>query len=176
MLQNGSWCLGRMIPLDRRMVNFILKLVHVKKLSISYSCHPFDLSSFVVGSDCGVFVSMFSYFISIDCSLVFDQDHIDHCRNIIALSIMDNCARTQELRFQGFKILLLFLQLRYFWVQNITVKGSKYYSVFSRVLNITKLLFLDLQYNMVQNITKPVRVQNITQCNPGFKILQCYSY
>ena len=28
-----------------------------------------------------------------DCSLVFDQDHIDHCRNIIALSIMENCAR-----------------------------------------------------------------------------------
>ena len=34
MLQNGSWCLARVIPLDRRMVSFILKLVHVKKLSI----------------------------------------------------------------------------------------------------------------------------------------------
>ncbi len=33
-------------------------------------------------------------FYSIDCSLVFNQDHIDHCRNIIALSIMENCART----------------------------------------------------------------------------------
>ena len=96
MLKTGSWCLARVIPLDRRMVSFILKIVHVKKLSILHSCLPIDPSSFVVGFDCGVFVCMFSYFISMDCSLVFDQDHIDHCRNIIALSIMENCAREPE--------------------------------------------------------------------------------
>jgi hypothetical protein len=97
MLKNGSWRLARVIPLNRRMVSFILKIVHVKKLSISHSCLPIDPSSFVVpGFDCGVFVCMFSYFISMDCSLVFDQDHIDHCLNIIALSIMENCAREPE--------------------------------------------------------------------------------
>jgi len=73
---------------------FHLKNSACQETQYSHSCHPFDLSSLVVGFDCGVFVCMFSYFISMDCSLVFDQDHIDHCRNIIALSIMYNCART----------------------------------------------------------------------------------
>jgi Ulp1 family protease len=73
---------------------FHLKNSACQETQYSHSCHPFDLSSLVVGFDCGVFVCMFSYFISMDCSLVFDQDHIDHCRKIIALSIMNNCART----------------------------------------------------------------------------------
>ena len=73
---------------------FYLKVSACQETQYSHSCHPFDISSLVVGFDCGVFVCMFSYFISMDCSLVFDQDHIDHCRNIIALSIMNNCART----------------------------------------------------------------------------------
>ncbi|KAL3799204.1 LOW QUALITY PROTEIN: hypothetical protein ACHAW5_007243 [Stephanodiscus triporus] len=44
------------------------------------------------GYDCGVFTCMFCDFISKDCSLVFNQDHIDQCRDRIALSIMNNCA------------------------------------------------------------------------------------
>jgi len=44
------------------------------------------------GFDCGVFTCMFCDFISKDCPLVFDQDHIDQCRERIALSIMKNCA------------------------------------------------------------------------------------
>ena len=34
---------------------------------------------------------MFGDFISKDCPLVFNQDHIDQCRDRIALSIMKNC-------------------------------------------------------------------------------------
>mmetsp|Transcript_23237 Transcript_23237/g.50343 ORF Transcript_23237/g.50343 Transcript_23237/m.50343 type:complete len:610 (-) Transcript_23237:9-1838(-) len=44
------------------------------------------------GFDCGVFTCMFCDFISKDCPLVFSQDHIDQCRERIALSIMKNCA------------------------------------------------------------------------------------
>ncbi|KAL3827633.1 hypothetical protein ACHAXA_000506 [Cyclostephanos tholiformis] len=44
------------------------------------------------GFDCGVFTCMFCDFISKDCALVFNQDHIDQCRDRIALSIMKNCA------------------------------------------------------------------------------------
>jgi len=44
------------------------------------------------GFDCGVFTCMFCDFISKDCPLVFNQDHIDQCRDRIALSIMKNCA------------------------------------------------------------------------------------
>jgi hypothetical protein len=33
-------------------------------------------------------------FISYDCPLVFSQKHINHCRNRIALSILNNCALT----------------------------------------------------------------------------------
>ena len=60
-----------------------------------YFTHILDSPlTFLVGFDCGVFICMYCYFISMDCSLVFNQDHIDHCWNIIALSIMENCART----------------------------------------------------------------------------------
>ncbi|KAL7554597.1 hypothetical protein ACHAWF_018229 [Thalassiosira exigua] len=44
------------------------------------------------GFDCGVFTCMFCDFISKDCPLVFTQDHIDQCRERIALSIMKSCA------------------------------------------------------------------------------------
>lgn len=44
------------------------------------------------GFDCGVFTCMFCDFISKDCSLVFNQSHIDQCRDRIALSIIKNCA------------------------------------------------------------------------------------
>ncbi|KAL3767142.1 hypothetical protein ACHAW5_003161 [Stephanodiscus triporus] len=48
------------------------------------------------GYDCGVFTCMFADFISKDCQLLFNQDHIDCCRNrialSIALSIIKNCA------------------------------------------------------------------------------------
>jgi sentrin-specific protease 1 len=44
------------------------------------------------GFDCGVFTCMFCDFISKDCALVFNQSHIDQCRDRIALSIMKNCA------------------------------------------------------------------------------------
>jgi hypothetical protein len=48
--------------------------------------------SFFVGVDCGVFTCMFCDFILNDCLLVFNQDHIDQCRNRITISIMKNCA------------------------------------------------------------------------------------
>lgn len=44
------------------------------------------------GVDCGVFTCMICDFISKDCPLVFNQDHIDQCRDRIALSILKNCA------------------------------------------------------------------------------------
>mmetsp|Transcript_24512 Transcript_24512/g.57602 ORF Transcript_24512/g.57602 Transcript_24512/m.57602 type:complete len:599 (+) Transcript_24512:101-1897(+) len=40
------------------------------------------------GHDCGVFTCMFADFLSKDTDLVFSQDHIDQCRERIALSIM----------------------------------------------------------------------------------------
>jgi sentrin-specific protease 1 len=46
----------------------------------------------ISGYDCGVFTCMFSDFISNDCPLVFDQKHVNQCRERIALSIMRNCA------------------------------------------------------------------------------------
>jgi Ulp1 family protease len=55
----------------------------------------YALCSFTVpssGFDCGVFTCMFSDFISQDCPLVFNQKHINQCRERIALSIMKNCA------------------------------------------------------------------------------------
>ena len=45
-----------------------------------------------LGYDCGAFICMFADFISKDCRLLFNQDHIDKCRDRIALSIMRNCA------------------------------------------------------------------------------------
>ncbi len=45
-----------------------------------------------LGFDRGVFMCMFGDFISKDCPLVFNQDHIDQCWDRIALSIMENCA------------------------------------------------------------------------------------
>lgn len=53
---------------------------------------PKQQSMCVVGFDCGVFTCMFCDFISKDCPLVFNQEHIDQCRDRIALSIMKNCA------------------------------------------------------------------------------------
>ena len=66
-------------------------------LSLGFISHSsvtglaFDFS-FFVGFDCGIFTCMFCYFISMNCSLLFNQDHIDQCRDIIAFSIMKNCA------------------------------------------------------------------------------------
>lgn len=40
------------------------------------------------GHDCGVFTCMFADFLSKDTALLFNQDHIDQCRERIALSIM----------------------------------------------------------------------------------------
>ena len=40
------------------------------------------------GYDCGVFTCMFADFISKDCPLVFTQDHVNQCRERIALSIL----------------------------------------------------------------------------------------
>jgi len=40
------------------------------------------------GYDCGVFTCMFADFLSKDTALVFNQDHINQCRERIALSIM----------------------------------------------------------------------------------------
>jgi len=40
------------------------------------------------GHDCGVFTCMFADFLSKDTSLVFNQNHINQCRERIALSIM----------------------------------------------------------------------------------------
>ena len=51
----------------------------------------FDFS-FFIGVDCGVFTCMFCDFISNDCSLVFNQDHIDQYRDRVTISIMKNCA------------------------------------------------------------------------------------
>jgi hypothetical protein len=51
-----------------------------------------DILFLNLGFDCGVFTCMFGDFISKDCPLLFNQDHIDKCRDRIALSIMRNCA------------------------------------------------------------------------------------
>jgi sentrin-specific protease 1 len=40
------------------------------------------------GYDCGVFTCMFADFLSKDCPLVFDQEHISQCRERIALAIL----------------------------------------------------------------------------------------
>jgi sentrin-specific protease 1 len=44
------------------------------------------------GYDCGVFTCMFADFVSKDCPLVFNQDHINQCRHRIALSILNGKA------------------------------------------------------------------------------------
>eukprot|EP00977_Amphora_coffeiformis_P012558 scaffold3132_cov158-Amphora_coffeaeformis.AAC.3 len=44
------------------------------------------------GYDCGVFTCMFADFISKDCPLVFGQDHVNQCRERIALSILQGRA------------------------------------------------------------------------------------
>ena len=44
------------------------------------------------GYDCGVFTCMFADFLSKDCPLVFGQDHVNQCRNRIALSILEGRA------------------------------------------------------------------------------------
>ena len=44
------------------------------------------------GFDCGVFVCMICDFISSDCELTFNQDHINRCREKMALAILDQCA------------------------------------------------------------------------------------
>ena len=43
-------------------------------------------------SDCGVFTCMFADFLTKDCPLLFDQGHIDKCRDRIALSILQGQA------------------------------------------------------------------------------------
>lgn len=42
----------------------------------------------ITGHDCGVFTCMFADFLSKDTALVFNQEHINQCRERIALSIM----------------------------------------------------------------------------------------
>lgn len=49
---------------------------------------PRQLNSY----DCGVFTCMFADFLSKDCPLVFDQNHITLCRERIALSILNGQA------------------------------------------------------------------------------------
>ena len=44
------------------------------------------------GFDCAVFLCMFCDFLSIDCPLTFSQEHINRCRELIALSIMKGTA------------------------------------------------------------------------------------
>ncbi len=41
-----------------------------------------------IGVDCGVFTCMFADFLSRDLPIVFSQEHINQCRNLIALSIL----------------------------------------------------------------------------------------
>lgn len=50
------------------------------------------LQSAVKGYDCGVFTCMFADFLSKDTALVFNQEHINQCRERIALSIMKGAA------------------------------------------------------------------------------------
>ena len=62
-------------------------------LYVLFCAHTFDNASIsLLGFDCGVFTCMFADFVSNDCPLLFNQDHIDQCRDRIALSIMKNCA------------------------------------------------------------------------------------
>ena len=49
-------------------------------------------TSNLLGYDCGVFTCMFADFVTKDCEPVFQQQHINQCRERIALSIMKNCA------------------------------------------------------------------------------------
>ena len=44
------------------------------------------------GFDCGVFTCMYADFISMGYELIIRQQHIDRCRNRIALSIMKGVA------------------------------------------------------------------------------------
>jgi sentrin-specific protease 1 len=44
------------------------------------------------GFDCGVFTCMFADFVSNDCPLMFSQEHINQCRERIALSILQGSA------------------------------------------------------------------------------------
>lgn len=46
------------------------------------------LFSVSAGYDCGVFTCMFADFISKDCPLLFEQEHISQCRERIALAIL----------------------------------------------------------------------------------------
>lgn len=45
-----------------------------------------------IGYDCGVFTCMFADFLSKDTPLLFTQEHINQCRERIALSIMNGKA------------------------------------------------------------------------------------
>ena len=59
--------------------------------SLSFSCFFICYVS-TAGYDCGVFTCMFIDFLSKDCPLVFSQDHINQCRERIALSILNGKA------------------------------------------------------------------------------------
>ena len=69
---------------------FLHFLANSKMLSSYWTCLLTFL--FFIGCDCGVFTCMFCDFISNDCLLIFNQDHIDQCRDRIIISIMNNCA------------------------------------------------------------------------------------
>ncbi len=51
-----------------------------------------QVAFFSTGWDCGVFTCMFADFLSMNCSLLFEQGHISQCRERIALSIMNGKA------------------------------------------------------------------------------------
>ena len=68
---------------ENTVVLFVLSLSLLQESSFlffSYKQQP--------GFDCGVFTCMFADFISRDLPLTFDQGHLIHCRDRIALSIM----------------------------------------------------------------------------------------
>ena len=48
------------------------------------------LSPDVSGYDCGVFICLYSYFILLECPLVFTQAHVSKCREWLALSVLKN--------------------------------------------------------------------------------------
>jgi hypothetical protein len=65
---------------------------HSYFINVAYSLYTCILSFLIVLSHrlwCGIFFTcMFADFLSQDLPLMFSQEHIDHCREHIAMSIM----------------------------------------------------------------------------------------